>query len=291
MQGRIMKGIAGFYYVYAQDGLYECKAKGNFRNRRVKPLVGDRVIFEVIDEAQLKGNITDILDRSNELIRPEVSNVDQALIVFAMDSPEPNFQLLDRFLIRMEFLDIPVLICFNKTDLSDSSKEEEIRTAYKPAGYPIHFVCAKTGEGLPELMEALKGRCTVFAGPSGVGKSSLSNALTGTSLMETGDVSRKTQRGKQTTRHSQLLPLKTEGYLMDTPGFTSLMVEDLRDRQLSLGYPEMRGLEDRCRFAMCSHINEPDCGVKDGLFDGSISRLRYENYTAIYKELAGTKRY
>ena len=287
-----MKGIAGFYYVMTEDGsIYECKAKGNFRNRGLKPLVGDEVRMEITSSQEKTGNVTEILERRSELIRPEVSNVDQAVIVFAMNDPEPNFMQLDRFLLRMEFSSIPVAICFNKTDLAEEGQEERIRSDYEATGYPLYFICTRTGEGLEELAGYFKDHCTVLAGPSGVGKSTLTNKLAGEGSMETGSISEKNKRGKHTTRHAQLIRLEGGGFIMDTPGFTSLTLDDMKDRRLCDGYPEMRPEEPYCRFSGCSHISEPDCGIKDAVEAGRISRLRYDNYVMIYKEFSQMKKY
>ena len=235
MQGKIVKGIAGFYYVHVVEfGVYECKAKGIFRKDGVKPLVGDNVEIEVLDEEEKKGNIREILTRKNELIRPAVANIDQALVVFAVTKPKPHFNLLDRFLVMMEQKKIPVILCFNKSDIakeSDISKMEEI---YRSCGYPVFFTrVAKEGWKIEEVKKILHGKTTVLAGPSGVGKSSLINLLQSEVMMETGSISRKIDRGKHTTRHSELLVLEEDekvedcgSYIVDTPGFSSLYVND-----------------------------------------------------------------
>ena len=211
MQGKIVKGIAGFYYVHVvESGVYECKAKGIFRKDGVKPLVGDNVEIEVLDEEEKKGNIREILTRKNELIRPAVANIDQALVVFAVTKPKPHFNLLDRFLVMMEQKKIPVILCFNKSDIakeSDISKMEEI---YRSCGYPVFFTSAKEGWKIEEVKKILHGKTTVLAGPSGVGKSSLINLLQSEVMMETGSISRKIDRGKHTTRHSELLVLEED---------------------------------------------------------------------------------
>lgn len=205
MTGKIIKGIAGFYYVH--DGVsrvYECRAKGIFRNRRIRPLTGDNVEFEILDASEQTGNITEILPRSNELVRPAVANIDQAMIVFAAAEPDPNLNLLDRFLVSMECRNVPVLICFNKKDLADEEKIRQLMEIYEGAGYPVRLTSAAGGEGLEELRALLRGKTTAFAGPSGVGKSSLTNLIHPEASMETGAVSEKIKRGRHTTRHSEL---------------------------------------------------------------------------------------
>ena len=291
MQGKIIKGIAGFYYVYAEDGiLYACRAKGIFRKDDRKPLVGDNVEIVILDEKDREGSLVQILPRKNELIRPTVANVDQALIIFAVEDPKPNYLLLDRFLLMMEKEGIPALICINKTDLAGEDEAERIRGIYEGCGYPILMTSVEAGIGLEAVREVLAGKTTVVAGPSGVGKSSLTNALQGEIRMETGEISRKLKRGRHTTRHSQVIPLGDHTFLVDTPGFTSLYLQDMEEEPGSY-YPEFRPLADKCRFQGCRHIHEPDCAVKDALRDGLISRQRYDNYLSLFQEFSEQKKY
>ena len=286
MQGKIIKGIAGFYYVLVDHkGIYECKAKGIFRNKSIKPLVGDGVIIDIIDEQDKKGNITRILDRKNELIRPAVANVDQAMIVFALKQPDPNLNLLDRFLVMMEFQNIKTVICFNKTDIGDAGFMNELRETYTNAGYKVMFVSAAEEEGIEAVKKVLKSKSTVFAGPSGVGKSSMLNALTKDYKMETGAISEKIGRGKHTTRHSEIFSIDHDTYVFDTPGFSSLFVPGMTKERLEDCFPEFAQYTDQCRFIGCAHISEPDCRVKDALEDGFIAESRYENYKRMYQEL------
>lgn len=292
MQGKIIKGIAGFYYVYVEDhGVYECKAKGIFRKDHVKPLVGDNVIVDILDDAQMLGNIRQILPRKSALIRPAVANVDQALIIFAIVKPNPNFNLLDRFLIRMERQKLPTIICFNKQDIASAEEKEALRRAYETCGYRVCFVSALENEGLGQIKEMLAGKTTTVAGPSGVGKSSLINRLAPEANMETGAISEKIERGKHTTRHSEIIALGDETYIVDTPGFTSLDISEITKEELSGYYPEFAQYEPYCKFSGCAHISEPSCGVKDAVENGRISRVRYENYKVLYQELKETKRY
>ncbi|WP_418474922.1 ribosome small subunit-dependent GTPase A [Frisingicoccus sp.] len=292
MQGKIIKGIGGFYYIHAEhQGIYECKAKGVFRNRKIKPLVGDNVEIDVIDEAEKKGNIRDILPRKNELIRPAVANIDQALVFFAAAQPEPNLGLLDRFLLQMEYRNIPTVIGFNKCDLTETDRIRELEEAYGRSGYPLIFVSVREEQGLENLKAMLAGKTTALAGPSGAGKSSLMNWLLPEAEMETGAVSEKIKRGRHTTRHSELFHLGEGTYLFDTPGFSSLYLADFTDETLKLYFREFSDFEDECRFTGCNHINEPDCGIKKALEDGKISRVRYEHYVQMYQELKEHRRY
>ncbi len=286
MQGKILKGISGFYYVHIiESGIYECKAKGVFRQQGIKPLVGDLVEIDIIDETGKKGNIVRVLPRRNALIRPAVANVDMALIVFAAATPDPNFNLLDRFLVLMARQNVPVCICFNKSDLVSEETRQTYASAYEACGYPVEFISVKQDQGIDRLMEQLRGKTTTIAGPSGAGKSSLINRLQPQVQMETGTVSKKIGRGKQTTRHTQLIHIEGNSYIMDTPGFSSLYLPSMDKEELQQYYTEFAEFEPYCRFQGCSHISEPDCGVKQALAQGQISKLRYGNYVQLYEEL------
>ncbi|MGN0414891.1 MAG: ribosome small subunit-dependent GTPase A [Agathobacter sp.] len=292
MQGKIVKGISGFYYVHvAGTGIYECKAKGIFRNQKKKPLVGDDVRIAVLDEKEHIGNVEELLPRKNELIRPAVANIDQALVIFAAAKPEPNLNLMDRFLCMMEYQRVPAVICFNKCDLITKEEEERLSGIYAPAGYEILFTSAKTGKNTDRLKKLLTGRTTAVAGPSGVGKSSLVNLTQDQVSMETGRISDKIQRGKHTTRHSELIAISGDTYIMDTPGFSSLEVPGLEPEQLWTCFPEFVPCEPMCRFTSCSHISEPGCGVKEALEQGRISRERYEHYVLFYEEMKQRRKY
>lgn len=292
MRGKIIKGIAGFYYVYVEGrGTYECKAKGIFRKDHKKPLVGDDVEADVLDEEAMLGNIREILPRKSALIRPAVANVDQALIIFAIVKPNPNFNLLDRFLIRMERQNLPTIICFNKQDIATEKEKETLRRAYETCGYQVLFISALEQEGLEQVKELLTGKTTTVAGPSGVGKSSLINQLAPKAQMETGDISRKIERGKHTTRHSEIIALGENTYIVDTPGFTSLDISEITKEELGTYYPEFVQYEPYCKFSGCAHISEPSCGVKDAVAEGKISQVRYDNYKVLYQELKEIKRY
>lgn len=292
MQGKIVKGIAGFYYVnVVESGIYECKAKGIFRKDKMKPLVGDDVEIEVLDENEKTGNLVRIFPRKNQLIRPASANVDQAMVIFAVRQPDPNYSLLDRFLIAMEQQNIPTVICFNKQDLGTESEMDKLKSIYAACGYRIITTSAEKGEGITELKHILEGKTTVVAGPSGVGKSSLTNLLQEEICMETGEISKKLKRGKHTTRHSQLLNIGENAYIMDTPGFSSLFVEGIEKEELRSYFPEIAEYEGMCRFLGCVHINEPDCAVKMAVKDGKISNIRYESYKNIFEELKDKKKY
>lgn len=286
MKGKIIKGIAGFYYVNTEkSGIYECKAKGIFRNRKIKPLVGDNVEIDIISETEKEGTVIQVSERKNELIRPAVANIDQALLIFAAAKPKPDFYLLDRYLVQMKYQQIPVVICFNKSDLIGEKEQEEMALIYRDSGFPVLFTSTFEKTGMEELLSLLKGKTSVASGPSGVGKSSIVNFLQNEIQMETGEISKKIERGKNTTRHSQLIAIGGDAYLMDTPGFGSFDLSGLFAADLWKYYEEFLPYESLCRFQGCSHIHEPDCGIKQALLEGNIHSKRYESYVSIYHDL------
>lgn len=290
--GKIIKGIGGFYYVSTENGdLYECRAKGIFRNRKQKPMVGDQVDIDLISQEEKTGNLVRIHPRKNQLVRPMAANVDQAMVMFSVHEPEPNFNLLNRFLLTMQRQDIPVIICFNKTDLAGESEKEQLACDFANCGCRLIFLCAENGNGIKEVKDILEGKTTIMAGPSGVGKSSTLNKVAGETQMLTGDVSRKIKRGRHTTRHSELIRLWENTYLMDTPGFSSLYLESMDKDELRFYFPEFSSYENRCRFNGCSHVHEPDCLVRQAVEDGEISRMRYEDYCRFYEELGQRKKW
>ena len=309
MTGKIIKGIGGFYYIHtADDRIYSCRAVGIFRKLGIKPLVGDNVSFEVTDPKDMEGSLTKIHERKNILIRPAVANIDQAMIVFAVRDPDPNLNLLDRFLVYMGMQKIPVIIFFNKSDLNTEGRMEHYRKIYESAGYTV--ICGSTHdpETIEKIRSALHGKTTVLAGPSGVGKSSLTNRLFEGANMEVGELSKKIRRGKQTTRHTELIALKepgtlkpdtdtrgtgetetaeSESYVLDTPGFTSLYLSGVASAELSDYFEEFTPYIPDCRFVGCSHVYEAPsiCGVRQATERDAVSKERYENYCQIYEEL------
>ena len=299
MKGKIIKSIAGFYEVHTGDQVYRCRAKGIFRALGKKPLVGDDVEIDITDTVSvpMEGNVRELLPRKNELVRPNVANVDQALLIFAITHPEPSYNMLDRFLITMQERELDAVLCFTKKDIATPEEIRELRETYEACGCRVLFISSFMPESLGEVRGILQGRTTVLTGPSGAGKSTLINTLCPGANMQTGELSRKIRRGKNTTRHVELLSIQredTEGtmrdtYLVDTPGFTSLWLQDIPPEQLHYYYPEFEPWERDCRFNGCIHINEPDCAVKDALARGRISRIRYRNYCEIYDELRGRR--
>ncbi|MCB6415462.1 ribosome small subunit-dependent GTPase A [Dorea acetigenes] len=292
MRGKIVKGIAGFYYVHiVESGVYECKAKGVFRKEGQKPLVGDDVEIDILEKTEKTGNIVRIFPRKNALTRPAVANVDQAMVVFAVTKPKPHFNLLDRFLVMMESKGVPAILCFNKKDIADDLRIQELREIYGRCGYPILFSSARKKENIEEIKALLKGKTTVVAGPSGVGKSSIINLLQSDITMETGEISRKIDRGRHTTRHSELIAVDKDSYIMDTPGFSSLYVNEFEKEELKYYFTEFSPYEGHCKYNGCVHVHEPGCAVKEALERGEIHRIRYGNYLDMYNELQQKRRF
>lgn len=294
MQGTIIKGIAGFYYVWSENKIYECKARGKFRKNGLTPMVGDRVELsldkdsEASDPSMLPGTVDRILPRFNEFDRPPIANVQTTVIVAAAKDPEPLTYVIDRMAVGAELKNTEILICLNKTDLESS---EEICRIYQGI-YPVYPVSAKNGDGLEALKAALKGKQAALSGPSGVGKSSLTKALLGDSAekVQVGEISAKTLRGKNTTRHSELFA--GDGFfLFDTPGFTSFETPELDENELDQYFPEFESFRGKCRFDNCRHLSEPECAVKDALSAGCIKKSRYESYKTMYKECKERRRF
>lgn len=291
MKGKIIKSIAGFYEVHTAEEIYRCRARGVFRALGVKPLVGDDVEIEITDTVSVpkEGNVTRLYPRKNELIRPNVANVDQALLIFAITHPAPSYNMLDRFLITMDQRDLPAVLCFNKQDLATEEEIRELRETYESCGCRVLFVSVLDPGTLGELRSILAGKTTVLTGPSGVGKSTLINTVCPDARMETGELSRKISRGRNTTRHVELLAVGDGTYLVDTPGFTSLYLMDIEAEDLRHYYPEFSEYEGKCRFGGCVHRKEPGCAVREALEAGRISRIRYKNYCELFDEIKDRK--
>lgn len=285
LRGKIIKGIAGTYTVKADNDIeYACKAKGAFRKDGIKPVIGDNVVIDIISEESRDGNIVEILPRSNAMIRPAVANIDMALIVAALKSPDPNFLMLDKLILHFKQQGIPIIMCFNKEDIASKDSVSEYSDLYINSGVKVVVISAGNNQGIDELRGLLKGKTTCIAGPSGVGKSTIINALQDNVLMETGEISEKLKRGKHTTRHSEIIPINHDTYIIDTPGFTSIDVFNISHDNLKDYYDDFKPY-DECYFTPCSHIHEPNCGVRNALSEGKINKVRYENYCHIYDEL------
>ena len=291
INGKIIKGIGGFYYVDTENGLYECRARGIFRKNKITPLVGDRVSISVVDEENKKGVVEEIEERDTELVRPPIANVDKALIVFAIKNPSPNLSLLDRFIVLAEKENLEIVIVFTKVDLdADGELLAELKSIYEVSGYKVISVSNKLKLNIDKIKEELKENTVVFAGPSGVGKSSLLNEVDKNFELKTGEVSDKIKRGKHTTRHAELLKLECGGMVADTPGFSSLTLDDIDESELKEYFIEFDKY-DECRFgSRCIHENEPSCAVKEAVENGDISKKRYESYIQLLNEIRSGKR-
>ena len=283
MRGKIYKGIGGFYYVAADDGeIVECKARGRFRKEHKITMIGDDVVIEVKNG---KGSIVEIYERKNSLIRPAVANIDLIVVVVAAKDPEPATFVTDKMLVNAEINHIDAVVCINKSDLADAAELQEF---YSHAGYRTVCVSALHNNGLDGLFEIIKGKTAAFAGVSGVGKSTILSHITGKNL-ETGEVSDKISRGKHTTRHVELFKVRDGGYVLDTPGFSSVEAQDVDLGELAQCFPEIRNVGTDCRFRGCAHIDEPDCAVKDAVLHGIIPVSRYNSYKELYEIQRGKK--
>ena len=290
IEGRIIKGIGGFYYVDTDNGLYECRARGIFRKNKITPLVGDFVKISVVDEENKKGVVEEIAERETELVRPPIANVNKALIVFAVKNPTPHLSLLDRFIVLAERENLEIVIILTKIDLDDDNTFEKIKNIYEPCGYKVIGDSNLEKKNIDKVKEELRDNTVVFAGPSGVGKSSLLNEIDKNFKLKTGDVSDKIKRGKHTTRHAELFELEFGGMVADTPGFSSLTLDDIEDVDLKDYFIEFDNYDD-CKFgSRCIHQNEPNCAVKEAVENGEIPKERYESYIQLLNEIRQGKR-
>ncbi|SHJ04487.1 ribosome small subunit-dependent GTPase A [Lutispora thermophila] len=289
ISGTIIKGIGGFYYVDTGEHVYECRARGRFRKDKIIPLVGDIVDIEINDSSK-QGYILNIHERRNQLQRPLVANIDQVIIVFAIKRPDINIGLLEKFLVYSEYVGVNVVVCLNKIDLDENNEVQPIIDML--SSVPYDYICTSSLKniGIDELKNKLKGKVSVFAGPSGAGKSSLLNSISPGLSLKTGDLSRKTERGTHTTRHAELIKLISGGMVVDTPGFTSFDLVDIKEEELQYLFPEFQK-HVNCRYPSCMHYKEPECGVKKALEKGNINPMRYEHYIQMLCDLMKNRRY
>lgn len=284
-KGQIRKALSGFYYVQDGQKFIQCRARGVFRNRGVSPLVGDFVDYEVEDGSD--GTITVVHERKNALIRPPIANIDQALLVFSLTEPDFNPLLLDRFLVVLESFNVEPIICLTKTDLISASEMAKIQpfiNDYQAIGYQIIETFKDDESLVANISPILKGKISVLAGQSGVGKSTLLNTVLPALNIKTGIISQALGRGKHTTRHVELVEV-CEGLLADTPGFSSFDFDEIDKEQLSYCFPEFRAASDRCKFRECLHISEPKCAVLAGVQSGEIKGYRYKHYVKFLDEI------
>lgn len=291
IEGIITKGIGGFYYIDTKQGVYECRARGIFRKEKVTPLVGDNVKISIVDEENKKGVLEEIEERETELVRPPISNVNKSIIVFAIKNPNPNLSLLDRFIVLAEREGLEIVIVLTKADLATDEELDNLKRIYETSGYKVIPVSNKAKINIDKVKEELKDNIVVFAGPSGVGKSTLLNNIDSKFQLQTGEVSDKIKRGKHTTRHAELLKLECGGMVADTPGFSSLTLDDIEEDELKDYFIEFDEFSDECKFGgRCMHENEPICGVKEAVNENKIAKERYKSYLQLLKEKRQSKR-
>lgn len=284
-EGRIVKALSGFYYVADGEKVIQCRARGLFKKKdaKVNPLVGDWVSYESVSETE--GYVMQVMERKNELLRPPIANVDQAVLVFAMQEPSFTPQLLDKFLVHTEHAGIDAVIVLSKADLVTDEEVKAAIDVYERVGYRVIPTSKRDLRGITELRDALRDAISVFAGQSGVGKSSLINLLFPNVQLQTGDVSQKLGRGRHTTRHVELIPLPEGGYVADTPGFSSLEFIGLTELDLSQSFRDFARHADQCKFRGCLHLSEPGCAVRAAVEAGEIVADRYEHYKQFTEEL------
>ena len=293
-EGTIIKGYSGFYYVSYGGELYECSLRGKNRQKKVKFLPGDKVLFRIgtgVDDDTRGGAIEELLPRKNELVRPPVANLDQLVILSALSDPVPDLRLIDRLTVFAQWNEVTPVLCFNKADLVSKAEQQRLAEIYAPTGFPVVFCSTVTGEGIDDVKALLSGKFSVLAGNSGVGKSSMMNAISDQWQLATGHVSDKLGRGRHTTRHVELFQLDEHTLIADTPGFSTLTLpEDIKREELSRLFPEFLERLSDCRFATCMHKNEPDCAVKAALAEGLVAQSRYDNYLAFLEEVIQQER-
>ena len=288
-EGKIVKALSGFYYVLQDKNLIQCRGRGVFRKNKISPLVGDEVVFQA--ENDLEGYILEVKERKNELIRPPIANVDQAILVFSAVEPDFSTVLLDRFLVLVEFNHIEPLICITKIDLTNNDQMQmisEYAKQYKKAGYEVILTSSETEAGIEQLNPHIENKISVFAGQSGVGKSSLLNVLRPDLELKTNDISSHLGRGKHTTRHVELMKIGN-GLIADTPGFSSLEFTNIETEDLSYCFPELQRASENCKFRGCLHVTEPKCAVKSAVESGEIPAYRYEHYLDFLQEIKDRK--
>lgn len=287
--GRIIKALSGFYYVEYNNEIIQCRGRGVFRKRKITPLVGDEVTFEF--DKKEEGYILDIDNRKNELRRPPIANVDQAIIVTSVKEPDLSLNLIDKFLVLVEAKQIEPILFITKMDLlSDDEKQECFKKLdyYKKIGCQVLYLSKHDQNLREQLLPILNHKVSVFAGQSGVGKTTLLNKLIPSLDLETGQISSSLGRGKHTTRHVELIPFE-DGLIADTPGFSAIDFSEIELEELPDCFSEFRERRHLCKFRGCHHINEPTCAIKAALQNGEIIEERYENYLQFYEEIKSRK--
>lgn len=298
-EGLIVKALSGYYYVKpdsaAEEATIQCRGRGILKKNGLTPLVGDHVVYTPTENGE--GILEQLNPRTTELIRPPVANAELAVLLFSVREPDLNLQLLDKFLVHIEHAGLQVLICLTKEDLlpdeaylEADSMTRQVEQMYKEIGYDVIVTSSVSGLGTEDVKQKLQNKISVFSGQSGVGKSSLLNAMVPNLLLETGKISMKLGRGKHTTRHVELIPLGNGGYVADTPGFSQLDFLELGVEELSTCFPEFLVYADGCKFRGCTHLHEPGCQVRQALEENKIMKTRYEHYAQFHEEMKEKKR-
>ncbi|MCY9376726.1 ribosome small subunit-dependent GTPase A [Bacillus sp. T17B1] len=294
-EGKIIKALSGFYYVLDEseddsNRVIQCRGRGIFRKNKITPLVGDYVVYQA--ENDKEGYLLEIKERTNELIRPPICNIDQAVLVFSAVQPSFSTALLDRFLVLVEANDIQPIICITKMDLIEDQDTQVAIQAYaedyRNIGYDVYLTSSKDQDSLADIIPHFQNKTTVFAGQSGVGKSSLLNAISPDLGLKTNEISEHLGRGKHTTRHVELIHT-SGGLVADTPGFSSLEFTDIEEEELGYTFPEMREKSSSCKFRGCLHLKEPKCAVKQAVKDGELKQYRYDHYVEFMTEIKDRK--
>ena len=285
MQGIIIENISNLYKIKVENKIYDANARGKLKKEEILPAVGDKVTIQILDEENKKAVIEEILPRKTYIKRPKMSNITQIILVVSSKNPKPDLLLLDKQLAFAEYLGINPIIVLNKTDLDKKTEFEEIKSIYENIGYKVIKTVAKGEEGIHELKQEIKGNINAFSGNSGVGKSTLINAIFKNTMAQEGDISKRNKRGKNTTTSTKLYEIDNNTYIADTPGFSTFDISEINYKELDKYFREFRQLIKDCEFVGCTHIKEEKCGIKQAIEEGKISDSRYERFCKIYNEL------
>lgn len=291
MQGFIIENISNLYKIKLDNKIYEANARGKLKKDELIPVVGDRVKIDILDKEENKAIIEEILPRTTYIKRPKMSNITQIILVVSSKNPKPDLLLLDKQLIFAEYLGIKPIIVLNKTDLDKKQEFEQIKLIYEKIGYEVIKTVAKTQEGIEDLHKILKGNINAFSGNSGVGKSTLINAIFQKDITQEGEISTRNKKGKNTTTSTKLYEIEENTYIADTPGFSTFDISEIDYRNLDKYFREFRKLLENCEFVGCTHIKEKNCGIKQALDQGKVDLGRYERFCKIYEELKEKDRY
>ena len=285
MQGLIIENISNLYKIKLGNNIYEAVARGKFKNDNITPVVGDNVEIDITDKENKKAVIEKILERKIYVKRPKIANITQMIFVLSSKEPKPDILMLDKQLAFAEFLGVKSVIVLNKTDLDNKKQFKEIKTNYEKIGYKVIETQAKDGIGIDELKNTLKSNINVFSGNSGVGKSTLINAIFKGQITQEGEISKKNKKGKNTTTYIKLYEIDENTYIADTPGFSTFDISEIESKDLCKFFKEFKKFIKDCEFIGCTHIKEENCGIKRALEDGKITESRYQNFCKIYQEL------